>query len=42
MESLQFLVKGFATAATPVNLLLALLGVMIGTAVVCCPASALR
>ena len=33
MESLQFLLEGFATAATPVNLLLALLGVVIGTAV---------
>ena len=33
MESFQFLVEGFATAATPVNLLLALLGVVIGTAV---------
>jgi putative tricarboxylic transport membrane protein len=33
MESLQFLLDGFATAATPVNLLLALLGVVIGTAV---------
>jgi putative tricarboxylic transport membrane protein len=33
MEGLQFLLEGFATAATPVNLLLALLGVLIGTAV---------
>jgi putative tricarboxylic transport membrane protein len=33
MEGLQFLLQGFATAATPVNLLLALLGVVIGTAV---------
>ena len=33
MESFQFLIEGFATAATPVNLLLALLGVVIGTAV---------
>jgi putative tricarboxylic transport membrane protein len=33
MEGLQFLLEGFATAATPVNLLLALLGVVIGTAV---------
>jgi putative tricarboxylic transport membrane protein len=33
MEGLQFLIQGFATAATPVNLLLALLGVVIGTAV---------
>jgi putative tricarboxylic transport membrane protein len=33
MESFQFLLEGFATAATPVNLLLALLGVVIGTAV---------
>jgi putative tricarboxylic transport membrane protein len=33
MDSLQFLLEGFATAATPVNLLLALLGVVIGTAV---------
>ena len=33
MDSLQFLLQGFATAATPVNLLLALLGVVIGTAV---------
>jgi putative tricarboxylic transport membrane protein len=33
MDSLQFLLQGFATAATPMNLLLALLGVTIGTAV---------
>src|SRR5687768_18449366 len=33
MGSFQFLLEGFATAATPVNLLLALLGVVIGTAV---------
>jgi putative tricarboxylic transport membrane protein len=33
MDSFQFLIEGFATAATPVNLLLALLGVVIGTAV---------
>ena len=33
MDSLQFLLQGFATAVTPMNLLLALLGVMIGTAV---------
>jgi putative tricarboxylic transport membrane protein len=33
MEGFQFLLQGFATAATPVNLLLALLGVVIGTAV---------
>ena len=33
MESLQFLLNGFATAATPINLLLALVGVIIGTAV---------
>jgi putative tricarboxylic transport membrane protein len=33
MESFGFLLEGFATAATPINLLLALLGVMIGTAV---------
>ncbi len=33
MESFGFLLEGFATAATPVNLLLALLGVIIGTAV---------
>jgi putative tricarboxylic transport membrane protein len=33
MESLGFLLEGFATAATPINLLLALLGVIIGTAV---------
>ena len=33
METLQFLLNGFATAATPMNLLLALLGVTIGTAV---------
>jgi len=33
MDSFQFLLQGFATAATPVNLLLALLGVVIGTAV---------
>jgi putative tricarboxylic transport membrane protein len=33
MESFQFLLNGFATAATPTNLLLALVGVIIGTAV---------
>ena len=33
MDSFQFLLEGFATAATPLNLLLALLGVVIGTAV---------
>jgi putative tricarboxylic transport membrane protein len=33
MESLGFLIQGFATAVTPTNLLLALLGVIIGTAV---------
>jgi putative tricarboxylic transport membrane protein len=33
MDSFGFLLEGFATAATPMNLLLALLGVMIGTAV---------
>ena len=33
MESFGFLLEGFATAATPMNLLLALLGVTIGTAV---------
>ncbi len=33
MENLHFLLDGFATAATPLNLLLALLGVTIGTAV---------
>ena len=33
MENLGFLLEGFATAATPVNLLLALIGVIVGTAV---------
>ena len=33
MESLQFLLDGFATAATPINLLFALIGVIVGTAV---------
>ena len=33
MENLQFLIEGFATAATPVNLMLALIGVIVGTAV---------
>jgi putative tricarboxylic transport membrane protein len=33
MESFQFLLDGFATAATPINLLLALIGVIVGTAV---------
>jgi putative tricarboxylic transport membrane protein len=33
MESLQFLLDGFATAATPINLLLSLIGVIVGTAV---------
>jgi putative tricarboxylic transport membrane protein len=33
MQSFQFLLDGFATAATPINLLLALVGVIIGTAV---------
>ena len=33
MENLGFLLEGFATAATPMNLLLALIGVVVGTAV---------
>jgi putative tricarboxylic transport membrane protein len=33
MESFSFLLEGFANAATPMNLLFALLGVIIGTAV---------
>ena len=33
MESFGFLLEGFATAATPMNLLLALIGVIVGTAV---------
>ena len=33
MDSFQFLLDGFATAVTPINLLLAFLGVIIGTAV---------
>ena len=33
MENLGFLLEGFATAATPLNLLLALIGVLVGTAV---------
>jgi putative tricarboxylic transport membrane protein len=33
MQSFQFLLDGFATAATPINLLLALVGVIVGTAV---------
>src|SRR3954471_16065236 len=33
MENLSFLLEGFATAATPMNLLLALIGVVVGTAV---------
>jgi putative tricarboxylic transport membrane protein len=33
MESFGFLLEGFATAATPMNLLLALIGVVVGTAV---------
>ena len=33
MENLGFLLEGFATAATPMNLLLALIGVLVGTAV---------
>ncbi|HYP46630.1 MAG TPA: tripartite tricarboxylate transporter permease [Propionibacteriaceae bacterium] len=33
METLSLLLQGFATAATPVNLLLALIGVTVGTAV---------
>ncbi len=33
MENLEFLMQGFATAATPMNLLLALIGVVVGTAV---------
>jgi putative tricarboxylic transport membrane protein len=41
MESLQLLLDGFATAATPVNPLFALIGVIVGTAVGCSRASAL-
>ena len=33
MGNLGFLLEGFATAATPMNLLLALIGVIVGTAV---------
>ena len=33
MENFQLLLDGFATAATPINLLLALIGVTVGTAV---------
>ena len=33
MENFQLLLDGFATAATPMNLLLALIGVTVGTAV---------
>ena len=33
MDSLQFLVDGFGTALTPLNLLLAFIGVLVGTAV---------
>ncbi len=33
MGNLGFLLEGFATAATPINLLLALIGVIVGTAV---------
>ena len=33
MDSLQFLIDGFATAVTPINLLLAFIGVLVGTAV---------
>ncbi len=33
MENLGFLLEGFATAVTPMNLLLALIGVIVGTAV---------
>jgi putative tricarboxylic transport membrane protein len=33
MDNLELLLQGFATAATPVNLLLALIGVIVGTAV---------
>ena len=33
MDSFQFLIDGFATALTPLNLLLAFIGVLVGTAV---------
>ena len=33
MDSFQFLIDGFATALTPINLLLAFIGVLVGTAV---------
>jgi TctA family transporter len=33
VKSLQFLLNGFAMAATPINLLFALIGVIVGTAV---------
>ena len=42
MDTVHLLLQGFATAATPVNLLLALIGVTVGTAVGCCRASAPR
>ena len=40
MDNLELLLQGFATAATPVNLLLALIGVIVGTAVGVLPGSA--
>jgi putative tricarboxylic transport membrane protein len=40
MDVLSSLMDGFATALTPMNLLYALIGVILGTAVASCPASA--
>ena len=42
MENLDWLIQGFAKAATPMNLMYAVIGVLLGTAVGVLPASARR
>ena len=42
MENLDWLIQGFGQAATPMNLLYAVIGVLLGTAVGVLPGSARR
>ncbi len=39
MENFDWLMQGFAEAATPTNLMYGVIGVLLGTAVGCCLAS---
>ena len=42
METLGHLAHGFSVAFTPINLMWCLVGVTLGTASACCPASGRR